>query len=532
VVVGVAARAWELGSVGLNHYDEGAYVFSALGISDPAQPLRLFPSQIEFSPPAYFGLVGLSYKALGHPSDLAAIAVNVVLGSITVLLVWWVGRSWFGPPTGIAAAAFLAFNEFHIALSRAALTDVCFTLFFLAGLTLMETALRRESVRFSVLAGVVIGLSWNTKYHGWLAMVIGALAFVVVQARRGLPRRSSWRLLLLLGMMGVVALLCYLPWAAFIQSHPGGYAQFATFQRRFISLAWWHNLVSQAEMQQYFEGPLSRCAPVAAVMAAAFVTGAVVERASRFLVVLTFAATTGYVLGSSGTALLMVLAAIPGAVKRPAFYSTWVFLCWLMLFFLATPLYRPYVRLGLPLIVATHLGAGLWIAGMFRESPGVGVRKTWMPAIALAVTVSLVCLVFRERNERSVWRPSRDLADAADAMTAIIPPGERVLVVGEPTLAFYLRLRRLSAVESLDNREAVVGLTSHAYIVMGLYGRQAAIHRDAVKVMGDQLRPLHVYPFRPNDLRLLDDLRPQQARDYLSKQNNMYDLTLFEFVPR
>jgi 4-amino-4-deoxy-L-arabinose transferase-like glycosyltransferase len=531
ILAGLAARVWQFSTIGLNQFDEGAYAFSALGFSDSSQPLHLFPLQIRFSPPVYYGIVGMCFKALGRPSDQAAIAVNIALGTLTILLVWRVGRAWFGRGAGTAAAVLLALNEFHVAFSRAALTDVCFALAFLAALALTAAALQYESAGLSVVAGLAVGLAWNTKYHGWFALLIGAGAVVAVQWRRGWSRTSSPRPILLLGLIAVVAVACYLPWTLFIQSEPGGYAGLAAYQRTLLDRHWFQNLLRQAEMQFYFEGPLSRCAPAVAVIVCGFTTGVLFQPSRRFLLVLVGAAISGLVLGSAGTALLLTLAAVPHLIRRSD-YAGWILAGWLGLWFAVTPLYHPYARLVLPFTIATHLGAGLWLMTVLRGPARTVSRRSLMPAGAGAVMVAVVFILSSWRTDHSLWRPSRSLADAARAIESVIPPGQRVSVIGEPSLAFYLHLSGRPSFEREVRPDDLARLTTRAYVVTGVYARRAPVVREGLRALGDQLVPLASYHLRPNDVRLLDDLRPSQARAYVSHPDDTFDLTLFQFVPK
>ena len=150
----------------------------------------------------FFSLVGLAYYVFGGPSDIAAILINTILGTLTVGLVWWVGRSWFGPQTGIAAAALLAFSEYHIGLSRTALTDVAFGFFFLLALACVVVAFQRQSIGLSIVAGLMVGLAWNTKYHGWFALLIAGAALLPFAWYCRAPGVSQRRSFLALGYYG------------------------------------------------------------------------------------------------------------------------------------------------------------------------------------------------------------------------------------------------------------------------------------------------------------------------------------------
>jgi hypothetical protein len=88
----------------------------------------------------------------------------------------------------------------------------------------MVWSLERGGSWRAVVAGVMVGLAWNTKYHGWFALVIVAMAIV---ARGFVGRHNAgeraWTVMAAKRWLvsAVVAGLCYLPWAAFIQAQPG-----------------------------------------------------------------------------------------------------------------------------------------------------------------------------------------------------------------------------------------------------------------------------------------------------------------------
>ena len=253
-LLGFGFRAWDVSSVGIDHFDEGVYALSGLSLIEPEWDLYF--KQTEFSPPLFFTLVGLSYRMAGQPSGEAAIAVNVVLGALTIPLLWWVGRIWFGAPAGIFAAALLAFSEYHITLSRTALTDVAFAFFLLLALAAIVAALKRRGVGLSLLAGVAVGLAWNTKYHGWLAVVMTGIALVAVTIREPIRWPTVKRSSFLWSVIVVVAVACYLPWAAFVQAQPGGYLGVVENHRSLLSLHWPQNFWVHAQDQFFLDGPL------------------------------------------------------------------------------------------------------------------------------------------------------------------------------------------------------------------------------------------------------------------------------------
>jgi 4-amino-4-deoxy-L-arabinose transferase-like glycosyltransferase len=576
VMLGFILRAWQLSSVGLNHFDEGVYVLSALGLSDPSQPHRLYPGQIHFSPPAFLGLVGLGYTAFGGPSDTAAILINVLLGTLTIPIVWWVGRSWFGAPAGVAAAAMLSLSYFHIEMSRTALTDVAFTLFFLIALGTTTFAFERKTVWAAIAAGLAVGLAWNTKYHGPLALFVSGAAllpFAWYCRERGLPWK---RYFFLWGIIAAVACFCYIPWGLYIQSQPGGHVGLLQYYARFASRNPLQSLLSQVQSQLFFEGILSRASIPFAFLCTLLVVHQIVPRdpfgktagtlplhrqlssvqsrvaspqplrervgalvsgwdgqlTSRFVLVLIFLSTAGLLIGGSGTMALLALVAIPALLRRPLSYPSWLVMVWLAVFFFSTLFYRPYARLVLPFTVATCLVAGFWISTIVSETKARVSVLAWRPVVSAIAGVAVLMVAALLPGQNDPWRPSLSVREAAIAMETIIPQGSRVLVIGEPELAFYLQVAKRPAFEQTELPEQWDRLNAPVYFITGVYADRAPVVRDGLAKLGDRLVPLGTFRMIPNDIRLLDDFVPREAQLFRIHPDSTYDLSLYRLFPK
>jgi 4-amino-4-deoxy-L-arabinose transferase-like glycosyltransferase len=533
LLLGFAFRVWNISSVGLDHFDEGVYMFSALGLTDPGQVHRLYPGQIKFSPPVFFSLVGLAYYVFGGPSDTVAILLNAALGTLTITLLWWVGRAWFGAEAGIAAAALLAFSEYHIGLSRTALTDVAFGFFFLLALAFIVAALERQSIGLSVVAGLMVGLAWDTKYHGWFALLVAGAASVPFVWYCRAPSVSQRRLFLLLGIVAVVAAACYLPWVVFIESQPGGYTALVKYQRTLMHASqWFGNLWQQAQMQFFLEGPLSRSSVLVAFLCVLLVSHRRLRQTLTFLMTLVLVSASVLLIGGTGTAVLLSLLAIPMLLRNPSSLPAWIILSWLALWFFAAPLYRPYARLLLPFTIATYLVAGLWMSTAVNEPQHEDASFTWRPiaTAAAALVVGAVAILLPDASDP--WRPSRSVPEAAAAMQTIIPPGSRVIVIGEPPLAFYLHIANRPALEPIEDLAILESLDTSVFLVTGTYAKISPILRKGLAKFGDRLVLLGTFPMTPSDVRLLDDLVPTRARLYRNNPGDRYDLRLYRLLPK
>jgi len=532
VLIGFSLRIWKISTIGLDHFDEGVYAFSGLGVTDSTQPHRLYPEQVKFSPPVFFSLVGLSYHLFGGPSDTAAIFVNVLLGTLTIALVWWVGRAWFGAQVGIAAAALLSFNEYHIALSRTALTDVAFALFFLLALAVIVTTFQRQSLASAIVAGLTVGLAWNTKYHGWFALLISGAALWAFAWHCHVSGLSRKRLFILWAIMVAVAVACYLPWAFFIQSQAGGYSAMVQYQRTQLSKHWLTNLQLQGQKQLFLEGPFSRFSVLIAFLCTVLISGCYLRPSLKFFLILAFLVGSALLIGTSGTAILITLLAIPALLRKSTSFSVWLVLSWLTIWFFSTPLYRPFGRLVLPFSIASFLVESFYVSSVVNEPEHKLGHIAWRPILAAVAALTVFAIAGLMPNPSNPWRSSKSVSQAAAAMQTIIPPGSRVIVVGEPPLAFYLHLSNRPAFERVEDMAVLESLPTAVYIVTGAYAKCAPKLREGLKKLNNRLVPLGTFKMEPKDIRVLDDFLPREARLFRTHADSTYDLMLYYLLPK
>ena len=123
VLLGFALRAWQPTQMAVEHFDEGVYASNRFcgPIISPEAPYS-FPDRHLYAPPLLPAVLELVLLVSGG-SPGSVMCPNVLVGTITVLAVWWVARSWFGPVSAIVAGTLAATSEYHIAFSRTALTD-------------------------------------------------------------------------------------------------------------------------------------------------------------------------------------------------------------------------------------------------------------------------------------------------------------------------------------------------------------------------------------------------------------------------
>ena len=100
-------------------------------------------------------------------------------GTLTVLIVYYLGRQFRNRRTGLLAATLLAINYLHIIHSHYATFDVMVG--FWASLTLLFSELLRtqQKAKWYLLAGLCAGLAGATKYNGALVILVPVLAHIL-----------------------------------------------------------------------------------------------------------------------------------------------------------------------------------------------------------------------------------------------------------------------------------------------------------------------------------------------------------------
>lgn len=535
IVCGFFLRSWNFKSISLDHFDEGVYLFSALGLVDHSQPHTLYPNQERFSPPLYIGLLSLAYRIFGGHLDQMALWVNIVLGTMTIPLIWLVGRWWFGKITGLAAATLLTFNEFHIIFSRSALTDVSFCFFFLLALLLISLSVQSQKFWLAILAGIAVGLAWNAKYHGWFAIVITGLALLPYIWYNRLRGDSFFRLISLFGLITLVSLLGFLPWAFFVHTQLGGYSSLASYQstminQPLISYQYFKNIIEHASQQLTMEGPISRIGiPLAYLIAVPWQTLDTHRKRYNILILVLHGLAT-LIMGEAIASLVLALLAIPTLLRQRIHYPAWLLLAWLGFFAFSTPFYRPYARLLMPFTLACFLASGVWMQDIISRLPRVEVIRRRRLSIPIAITLALFGVSFIIPDAGHPWQAASGMAKAAQSLQESIPEGERVIVLAEPALAFYLHQSGRPSFERIEDFQQLAAVNRPTYLVIGVYTNRAPPLRQGIESLKNRLQVIGTYPLTPRLVRVLDDFNGQNERKFLTNPDNTYELTLYRLV--
>ena len=167
--------------------------------------------------PLYPMLIALLNKAVGN-FEVAGKLVSLILGTLTVLPLYFLARSIFSHRVAVFAAFVLAFNVTHIRLSADIMTESAYTFFFVSAVWLSWEMLRGETRVLPVLAGVFTALAYYTRPEG-LGVALIAVPWLFL---RGLwdahvpsrPLRTAF-------LFTLVIVMLVLPYVLFIHKETG-----------------------------------------------------------------------------------------------------------------------------------------------------------------------------------------------------------------------------------------------------------------------------------------------------------------------
>lgn len=222
-------RLWNLPDLGLTHFDEGPYALTGrMLVTAPGQFYSAALSNAYHAPPLFPWLCGAAFRLFGAV-DYVTLLPSMIAGALTVALAYLIGWRADRRATGVWAAAIMAVCEIHIIYSRMALTDSLLTMWFALTVLLGIVAWQKDRWWLYLLPGAAAGLAMNTKYNGFLPLLLAAGFYVFAFAvdfglgplmhkdrRAGLARAAGGRAVRtgLIGIAGAAAVfvLLYAHW--------------------------------------------------------------------------------------------------------------------------------------------------------------------------------------------------------------------------------------------------------------------------------------------------------------------------------
>lgn len=548
----------------VEHFDEGVY---ASNIWFGHLQGGVYPHQHLYAPPMLPALIEWLFVFFG-PSNPMAMLPSQVAGTATVILMWWLGRSWFGPVAGLTAASLCAMSEVHILLSRSALTDALLGMWWVAALIALRRACDSGRWSHSLLAGYLVAMAWYSKYNGWMPLAI-TLAAVIARGAccRGIWPQTRTALMSCL-IAGATAVAAWSPWLWSLQSK-GGYASVMANHRQYIVglSGWMSSLLRQWQQLSSLTGRLSMLTLLGAFVVLSLLANRYAQTMKldvgpdsgqdqpnsnpdwrdRFARLLVYFSTSAWLIWALASPVvscpILTVQALavwwflqgprtaPGPQASRSDLGYWCLLVWFGGLLFATPLYLPYLRLTLPWELATFLGLGLayqqyWNSlcpgdtGQpeelaFRRSRH---RQTFCLIVMCVLVSGMPLLAARLRWALIPAVDQRGFADAGRLIAAKINQAASngdhaatptlVYVYAEPALLFQLKTAGLAQVAPIGSLQFTRTQFSRPdqkiYLAFGVHATSDPHFIEQFNVVRGQLKPVGTWPWQLGPLVALD----------------------------
>lgn len=158
-----------------------------------------------------------SWPTAWMPFFLINRSLAAVLGSLTVIPVFWIGRRLWNDATGLVAAFFFALTFLHVRDSHFGTTDTMMTLFIVLSIgCLVEADISGRRFHFA-LAGLMAGLAGATKYTALVLPIsmVMSQAIHAIEAPRGRLKAFVDERMLVYGSAFLAAFAIGVPFVVF-----------------------------------------------------------------------------------------------------------------------------------------------------------------------------------------------------------------------------------------------------------------------------------------------------------------------------
>lgn len=167
ILVGAVLVSASIGP--FNNVDTQLEFDAALGVTKWGMPYITYGHVIN-QPPLAFYFTMPFLEVFGASYEVGAALVTLI-GLGCTILVYTLGKTLYGKPTAILAAALFALTPWHLALSRSYLIDVQCLFFSLLCLLVGIYAIRKDSFKLFMVSGTLFAIAFLTKFFAVFILV-------------------------------------------------------------------------------------------------------------------------------------------------------------------------------------------------------------------------------------------------------------------------------------------------------------------------------------------------------------------------
>ena len=167
ILIGAAMVSASIGP--FHNVDTQLEFGAALGVVKWGMPFIRYGHVIN-QPPLAFYLAALFLRVFSPSYDIG-VAIVTVIGLGCTVLVYKIGKTFYGKSVAVLAATLFAMTPWHLSISRSFLIDVQCLFFSLLFLLVGIYAIRRDSVKLLMVSGMLFAIAFLTKFFAVFTLI-------------------------------------------------------------------------------------------------------------------------------------------------------------------------------------------------------------------------------------------------------------------------------------------------------------------------------------------------------------------------
>lgn len=185
ILIGAALVSASIGP--LHNVDTQLEFGAALGVVKWGMPFINYGHVIN-QPPLAFYLAAVFLRVFSPSYDIG-VAIVTIIGLGCTVLVYKIGKTFYGKSIAILAAALFSMTPWHLAISRSFLIDVQCLFFSLLFLLVGIYAIRRDSVKLLMVSGILFAIALLTKFFAVFTLIPLAYFYFSYRQKKLKPKR-------------------------------------------------------------------------------------------------------------------------------------------------------------------------------------------------------------------------------------------------------------------------------------------------------------------------------------------------------
>ncbi len=170
-----------------------------------------FAKPVYFRPPAFIYMLAIFRAIFGRGSE---VMLSVLLGTLSVLLIFILGRRLYGEKKALLAAFIFSFCPIMLFASSRILIDISLTSFVMATVLILLISVEKQKISWFIFSGLVFGFAVLNKEAAFF--ILPVCLYLILKEKIGAKNKIFFLL-----VFGITSFLVIFPWFYYLYNANG-----------------------------------------------------------------------------------------------------------------------------------------------------------------------------------------------------------------------------------------------------------------------------------------------------------------------